>query len=208
MGLIFRILFIVSSVFIGSTLFSCGGGSDDDGGTTGGTIETPQETSNTTDTADTSDTSDTSTNTSSTIKLDAFDDFNCSSGWGNRDGALGRIAYSGSGSCSATFKGTSGTYRITLSIRTEYDGESPYRVSINGTTIKEGNYPLSTALGCDCPHDDWRSVCPDRDRTVDLGTRTVNTGAKITFWGSDTYPCGEDHGAYAKWHGMTFVRTL
>lgn len=200
MVLMVRILSIVSCVFIGSALFSCGGGSDDDGGgTAGGTLETPQVTDTTTEEADQSK------NTSSTIKLDAFDDFNCSSGWGNRDGALGRIAYSGSGSCNATFKGTSGRYRITLSIRTEYDGESPYKVSINGTTIKEGSYPLSTSLGCDCPHDDWRSVCPDRDRTIDLGTRTVNTGDKITFWGSDTYPCGDDHGAYAKWHGMTFV---
>lgn len=203
MGLIVRIVLIVSFAFIGSTLFSCGGGSDDDaGGTDGGTIETPEATSSTTEEDDQSKT------TSSTIKLDAFDDFNCSSGWGNRDGALGRVAYSGSGSCTATFKGTSGTYRITLSIRTEYDGESPYSVSINGITIKEGNYPLSTPLGCDCPHDDWRSVCPDRDRTIDLGTRTVNTGDQIKFWGSDTYPCGEEHGAYAKWHGITFVRTL
>lgn len=138
------------------------------------------------------------------IFLDAFRDFNCTSGWTNRHGGLGRAPYSGSGSCSATFPGESGTYNVALRAQLEFDGASPYRVSINGTTIKQGEYPYSQGkLICDCP--DHEENCPDEIINISAGTRQINKGDTIEFWGSDVYPCGDDsHGAYAIWRGISF----
>lgn len=169
---------------------------DDDKGSTGGSGE---------NTATTTASTDTSVTASGKIYLDAFDDFSCSSNWANRDGARGLKAHSGSGSCSASFPGKPGKYRITVRIQTEFDGKSPYKVSVNGQTIHSGNYPLSSSLYCDCPKDDWRKVCPDKNVTIDCGTVALNTGDKIGFWGQDHYPCGGNNGSYAKWHGMTFT---
>jgi hypothetical protein len=170
---------------------------DDDGGTQGGSGEMA--------TAATA-AKETQTNQGANDKvfLDAFEDFSCSDNWTDRDGALGLSPHLGSGECSASFPGESGKYRISVKIQTEFDGRSPYEVTINGNVIKHGEYPLSSPLHCDCPKDDWRSVCPDKDVTVDCGTHTLKTGDTIGFWGDEVYPCG-DHGSYAKWHGMTFT---
>jgi hypothetical protein len=198
-----RIAYIlISAVVVSCLLVSCNSSSDE-ADTSGGSGDLPPASGTTTDTVSTTDTSKAATGT---ITLDAFDDFSCSSNWTDRDGSRGLKAYSGSGSCSASFPGSSGRYRITVKIQTEYDGKSPYKVSINGQTIKEGEYPLSSSLYCDCPHDDWRSVCPDRNETVDCGTHSLKTGDTIGFWGDDVYPCGESHGSYAKWHSMTFTK--
>lgn len=196
------ISFFMAFLAIGLVLTSCDGGSDDGSSTSGSGEVAATTTAPTTQTTDTTTSSKTA---SGKITLDAFDDFSCSGNWTDRDGALGLKAYSGSGSCSASFPGPPGRYRISVKVQTEYDGRSPYRVSINGQTIKEGEYSLSSSLHCDCPHDDWRSVCPDRSATIDCGTHSLNTGDNIGFWGDDVYPCGDDHGAYAKWHYMTFT---
>ncbi len=165
---------------------------DDDKGSTGGSGEVVT-------------TTETTPTASGKIYLDAFKDFSCSSNWDKRDGARGLKPHSGSGSCSASFPGQPGKYRVTVKIQTEFDGKSPYRVSVNGQTIKSGSYPLSSSLGCDCPKEKWREVCPDKNVTVDCGTHNLKPGDKIGFWGKDHYPCGGNNGSYAKWHGMTFT---
>lgn len=136
--------------------------------------------------------------------LDGFRDFNCSSGWTNRHGGVGRAPYSGSGSCSAVFPGESGVYNVALKAQLEFDGASPYRVSLNGNTIKEGRYPYSQGdLICDCP--DHEENCPDKIIDINAGAHQINKGDTIEFWGSDIYSCGDDsHGAYAIWRGIWF----
>lgn len=211
-----RLLAILA--FVGFLIVACSDSGDDSGGTTGGSGDTQAaaataDTSTaTTDDSDQQDDSTTTTtpaststvSTASEVWMDAYT-FNCSSNWTNRDGPLGLAAYSGSGSCNKGFPGAPGTYQLILSAVTEFDGKSPYKVSINGTTIKEGAYPLSSPLGCDCPIDSWRSVCPDRGQNIDLGTHTLNTGDTIGFWGDDVYPCGE-HGSYTKWYGIKAIK--
>ncbi len=139
----------------------------------------------------------------STITMAARSDFSCSRGWKGRDGALGLKAHTGNGICHAGFPGESGNYRVTLTIQTEFDGQPKYYVAINGQQIYSGRYPLSSSLGCDCPLDDWRSVCPDRNETVNLGQHYLKKGDEVLFYGEESWDCG-DHGAYAKWHKITF----
>lgn len=215
---------------IGLFVIACdSGSSSDNGGTTGGSGDTETSAAATSDSSsndtassastedNTTTTAKTTTNTptvaspvtpasSSDIFLDAYT-FNCTSNWTNRDGPLGLVAYSGSGTCNKTFPGESGTYKLVLNAVTEFDGQSPYRVAINGSTIKEGTYPLSYPGLCetDCPLENWRSVCPDRSNNIDLGTHTINQGDTIEFWGDDVYPCGE-HGSYAKWYGIRAIK--
>ena len=184
---VFRLLLIFC--YLGFFLMSCSGGSDD-GGTRGGGGETQAAA------ADNSD----DVASPSNIWLDAWE-FACSDNWETRDNAVGLVAYSGPGSCSTTFPGEAGNYNLTLSAVSEFDGESLYRVSINGVTIQEGAYSLSSPLGCDCPLDQWREVCPDQVEYISLGKQFLNPGDVIEFWGDDVYPCGE-HGAYAKWLGI------
>ena len=138
-----------------------------------------------------------------TATYSAFNDFNCSSGWSNRDGALGLTAGAGSGTCKLAFPGGSGKYRVTVKIQTEFDGKPIYKVSLNGNTIKAGTYPTSTStVRCRC--DDWRKNCPDRNVLVDAGVHVIRTGDIVEFYGEEVYPCGK-HGAYAKWHSITFT---
>lgn len=140
--------------------------------------------------------------TLSKVALDAAADFKCSGNWGDRDGVWGLKAYSGNGSCQVSFPGVAGTYRIDVLVQTERDGSSPYRVSINGRTVASGSYPYATGkLRCDCSLDD----CPDENVYLGAGAHQLRTGDVIEFWGADDYPCGKDHGSYAKWHRMEFT---
>lgn len=143
------------------------------------------------------------------VYLGAFADFKgkggCTSNWTNRDGALGLEAGKGDGTCEATFTGVDRayTYNIVLTVQAEFDGQSPYRVSINGQVIKAGVFPYSTgSLDCDCKPV-WQTKCPDKNFNINLGNVTVKKGDIIEFWGDEDYGCG-DHGAYAKWDGMSF----
>lgn len=139
-----------------------------------------------------------------TVTLNAFGDFSCTSNWTNRDGALGLSAGSREGTCTAKFPGESGSYRISFLAQTEFDGASPYRIYINGQIVASGRYPYSTGtLYCACPLDRWHTVCPDRNITIDAGVHTINKGDVIKLYGAEDYGCGE-HGAYTKWHYMTF----
>jgi len=214
--------FLAILVVVGFLIAACSSSDSDDGGTTGGSGDTPAPAA----TADSSSKDDESSSkedvkeeeakeakeeeedkpavSSSKIWLDAFD-WNCSSNWTDRDGALGLKAYSGSGTCKTEFPGAPGTYQLVLTAQTEFDGKSPYKLSINGNQVANGEYPLSSPLGCDCPTDDWRDVCPDRNRDIDLGSHELNTGDTLTFWGDDVYPCGS-HGSYTKWHGITAIK--
>jgi len=199
--------FFVCACVLSFFLLSCGD-DDDGGGTTGGSgeaepaaaadsgsgaaAEAPAEAAEAP--------AEASVSTSNNIWLNAWD-FNCGSNWSDRDGAVGLNPYSGPGSCSISFPGAAGTYNLTLTAVNEFDGKSPYRVSINGVTIGEGEYDLSSPLGCECPLDNWRQECPDRTQYIGLGRHNLKPGDVIEFWGDDVYPCGE-HGAYAKWLGI------
>lgn len=170
---------------------------DDDDSSDGGTTVVA--------TANSSDSSSSTTVTSSTVVMDASSDFSCTSNWTTRDGAWGLKARSDSGTCKGSFPGESGTYKITITVQTEFDGNSPYTLSINGTTIASGRYPLAPGCEGDCHPDDWHSQCPDRNRDLDAGTHTVSNGDVIRFYGEEDWNC-DDHGAYAKWHEITFTR--
>jgi hypothetical protein len=145
------------------------------------------------------------------VNLSAFNDFfgkgGCSSGWGIRDGAVTIKPYMHSWqSCKAIFTGVEEphTYNMILTIQTEFDGQSPYKVLINNKEIASGRYPLSSSLGCACPLDNWRYVCPDKVINLNIGKIILKKGDVIEFMGMDVYPCGE-HGSYAKWHGMSIT---
>lgn len=211
-----KLRFLTILLMVGLFFVSCSDSSNDSGGTTGGSGEVNNAAADDATNQDQASTDNTAPVeqappepagpiSSSQIWMDAFSDWSCGGKWTERDGALGLTAYSGNDSCKIEFPGESGTYQLVLAAQTEFDGQSPYRVSINGQTVAEGNYPWSSPLKCDCPLDDWRSVCPDQNTDIDLGTHNINYGDVIEFWGADDYPCGA-HGSYAKWHGITAYR--
>ncbi|MBT8354800.1 MAG: hypothetical protein KJO60_09770, partial [Desulfofustis sp.] len=139
---LFRLLAVL--IVLGFFFMSCS--DSDNGGSSGGSGET--------------DIAATNENPPVFLWLDAFD-FDCTSNWSGRDAALALEAYQGSGTCTETFPGEAGEYQLVLKALTEYDGNSPYKLFINGTEVASGEYPLSNSLGCDCPDDKWRDVCPD-----------------------------------------------
>ena len=141
----------------------------------------------------------------SKVKLDAFQHFDCTRNWGNRDGGLGLKAGTGSGSCRAKFPGNSGDYRVVLMAQLEFDGAPKFKIMVDGKVIAAGEYPMSKGkLICDCPN--WRTNCPDRIIPIDAGTHLIKKGSVIEFHGEEVYPCGSgSHGAYAKWRGMVFT---
>lgn len=155
-------------------------------------------------TDDTAAASSTAAVSSSTVVLNAFSDFSCTGSWSNRDGALGLNARTGSGTCQAAFPGASGTYRITITVQTEFDGNSPYTLYINDNAAAS-LYPLAPGCENDCEPNDWRRQCPDRKRDLDAGTHSISQGDIIKFYGAEDWNCSE-HGAYAKWHKITFQR--
>ena len=173
---------------------------DDDDSSDGGT-----EVVATNDSSSAATTSTTAATSSSTVELDAFSDFSCSSNWSNRDGALGLTANTGSGSCQAVFPGASGTYSITLTAQIEFDGNSSYALYINDAGAASGRYPLAPGCEDDCHPDDWQSQCPDQKKNIGAGTHSISTGDIIKFYGEEDWNCDE-HGAYAKWHKITFNR--
>ena len=145
-----------------------------------------------------------STQERTTVRLDAFRHFNCSSGWTNRDGGLGLRAGSGSGICRAAFPGPSGLYRVVLMAQLEFDGNPNFKISVDGSTIAAGSYPMSKGqLICNCPN--WRINCPDRIVPIDAGIHEIGQGASIEFFGQEVYPCGGSHGAYAKWREIVLT---
>ncbi|CAK8720099.1 hypothetical protein KKHLCK_09285 [Candidatus Electrothrix laxa] len=151
------------------------------------------------------DDSSSTTSSSSTVELSAFSDFSCTSNWSDRDGALGLTANSGSGTCQAAFPGESGTYSIIITVQIEFDGNSPYALYINDNGVASGSYPLASGCENDCHPDDWRTQCPDQNENIDAGTHSISTGDIIKFYGEEDWNCDE-HGAYAKWHKITFTR--
>ena len=138
------------------------------------------------------------------LRLDAFQHFQCTENWTNRDGGLGLKAGSGEGVCTASFPGYSGRYRVILMAQLEFDGSPKYNISINGSSIAAGEFPPSKGkVICDCPN--WRTNCPDRVVPIDAGRHEINRGDVIEFRGQEVYPCGEGHGAYAKWRELVFT---
>ena len=138
------------------------------------------------------------------VTLDAFNDFQCTSNWANRDGGLGLTVGSGSGTCQTSFPGKSGIYQIELLAQTEREGQSPYRISINGTQVSSGKFPFSQGeLNCKCYRQPWSVYCPDVVMKLNAGTHQINNGDIIEYYGEEEYLCGA-HGAYSKWRGMNF----
>jgi hypothetical protein len=91
---------------------------------------------------------------------------------------------------------------MVLQVQAERDGAPGYRASLNGTVLREGNYPYACGkLMCNTSYD----KCPDSNKDINLGTHTVKKGDQVSFYGKETYPCGSEHGAYAKWHKITFT---
>jgi hypothetical protein len=138
------------------------------------------------------------------IRLSAFTDFSCTSAWTNRDGGWGLRAGSGAGECSVKFPGGDGSYRVTLMAQLEFDGNPKFRIEVDGSPIAVGSYPMSMGkLVCDCPN--WRVNCPDRIVPIDAGVHEIRQGSAIKFVAAEVYPCGGNHGAYAKWHELVFA---
>ncbi|MFC1681943.1 hypothetical protein ACFL1S_09290, partial [Pseudomonadota bacterium] len=78
-----------------------------------------------------------------------------------------------------------------------------FRIEVDDTLIAAGSYPMSMGeLICDCPN--WRVNCPDRIVPIDAGVHEIRQGALIRFVAAEVYPCGGNHGAYAKWHELVF----
>lgn len=194
---LFKLLALL--VVLGFFIMSCGGG--DDGGSSGGSGETVTGAVNNNNTVNEDQAA---TTNSSEIWLDAFD-FDCTSNWRNRDGALGIETYQGIGTCTETFTGEAGEYQLVLKAVTEYDGNSPYELFINDTQVARGEYPLSNPLGCDCPDDNWREICPDLSKDIDMGIHALKPGDTLKFRGNDVYPCG-GHGAFTKWYGISAIK--
>jgi hypothetical protein len=155
--------------------------------------------------SDSSSSSNNSNEPNVIVQLDAFNDFNCTSNWTNRDGGLGLSVGSGSGTCQTSFPGNSGIYKIELLAQTEREGQSPYRISINGNPASSGKFPYSQGeLNCKCYRQPWTRYCPDVVMKLDGGTHQINTGDKIEYYGEEEYLCGK-HGAYSKWRGIIFT---
>ena len=154
--------------------------------------------------SDSSSTSNNSNQPNVIVKLGAFNEFKCTPNWTNRDGGLGLKVGSGSGTCQASFPGGPGIYKIELLAQTEREGQSPYRISINGTQVSSGKFPFSQGeLNCNCYKQPWQLYCPDVVMNLDAGTHQINTGDIIEYYGEEEYLCGK-HGAYSKWRGMIF----
>jgi hypothetical protein len=113
-------------------------------------------------------------------------------------------AGAGNGTCYGAFPGAGSRYQVTLTIQTEFDGQSPYSVALAGQMIHSSIYPLSSPLGCDCPLENYQSICPDQIINVELGQHSLKTGDEVLFYGAEDWDCVE-HGAYCKWHKITFV---
>ena len=200
------ILILATSIF----LVSCdSGGSSGGGGETQATTTAQESDTQETNTQETEATAQaaepkaaTTVSNSSVIFLSSTSDFSCSSNWSPRDGALGLDAFSGNGTCTAPFPGQTGTYQIVLNAQIERDGQPSYLISIDGADVNGGRYPLSDPRGCGCSYED----CPDKNYDINAGTHTISNGSTIGFYGTEDFPCGGDHGAYAKWHGITFTR--
>ncbi|WPD24219.1 MAG: hypothetical protein Q3M24_11250 [Candidatus Electrothrix aestuarii] len=180
---------------------------DDDDSSDGGTevVATSDTSSSSSSSSSTASTTSTATTNSSTVVLNASSDFSCTSNWTTRDGAWGLKARTNRGSCQTSFPGESGNYRVVITVQTEFDGNSPYVLYINGNTAASGTYPLAPGCEGDCHPDNWRSQCPDRKRDLSAGTHSISKGETIKFYGEEDWNCDE-HGAYAKWHKITFTR--
>ncbi len=188
-----KVVYLLLSMVIVMLITSCGIFDDDDDDAGGNSNTGAGQVAN----ADVA-----SSSGASEIRLNAFSDFNCSSNWTNRDGALGLKAHTGSGTCRASFPGISGRYRVQIKVQAERDGAPPYSFSINGVIVKSGHYPYATGqLACGCSYE----KCPDRNKMMDVGTFQINQGDIVELWADQVYPCGHDHGAYAKWHEMIFT---
>lgn len=138
------------------------------------------------------------------VRLSAFKNFQCSSNWGVRDGGWGLKAGTKSGVCTAIFPGATADYRMVLMAQLEFDGGPKFSISVDDAVVFSGAYPPSKGkVICDCPN--WRVNCPDRIVPIDAGVHRVETGSKIEFYAEEVYPCGGDHGAYAKWHEIVLT---
>lgn len=97
-----------------------------------------------------------------------------------------------------SFPGAGGVYKVELGAVLESDGDSPYKLFIDGTKVREGNYPYAGGE-LDCNGSSYREAY------LDLGTWQVNKGDKIRYWAMSTYPCGSSHGQYSRFFVLRFT---
>ncbi len=100
-----------------------------------------------------------------------------------------------------SFPGESGKYKIIYHVILEADGQSPYKVTAGGRTLKEDAMPYAGGT-YKCNTENY-----DAKGTIDLGTHQINKGEKINVWGKSVYKCqhsGSWHGAYARCKQLEF----
>ncbi len=97
------------------------------------------------------------------------------------------------------FSGASGKYKVELQAVLESDGNSPYKLYIDGNQVKSGNYPYADgSLNC--------SGSSYKVRWLNLGEHNVNQGDQIRYWAKSVYPCGSSHGQYSRFQEVRFTR--
>ncbi len=100
----------------------------------------------------------------------------------------------------SSFSGPSGVYKAELGAVLESDGNSPYKLFIDGDMVREGEYPYADgSLECD--------GSTYRETYLDLGNWRIDTGDEIKYWAMSVYPCGSSHGQYSRFFMMRLTPT-
>ncbi|MBD3317299.1 MAG: hypothetical protein GF344_16045, partial [Chitinivibrionales bacterium] len=98
-----------------------------------------------------------------------------------------------------SFSGSTGNYKMELQAVLESDGDSPYKLYIEGTEVASGRYPYADGSK-DCNGNTYKVVW------LDLGTHTIAEGNRIRYWAKSVYPCGSSHGQYSRFQEIRFTR--
>lgn len=96
------------------------------------------------------------------------------------------------------FSGTTGRYKVELQAVLESDGNSPYKLYIDGNEVKSGNYPYAEG-SLNCSGSKYKVVW------LNLGEHSVSKGDQIRYWAKSVYPCGSSHGQYSRFQELKFT---
>ncbi|MBD3393103.1 MAG: hypothetical protein GF418_13360 [Chitinivibrionales bacterium] len=100
-----------------------------------------------------------------------------------------------------SFPGETGRYRIYLQAILETDGNSPYKIFVGGTLVASSSYPFYGGGDKDC------GATAYEESDLDCGVKEISQGDEIRMWAQSVYPCGSDHGQYARFTGIRFEPT-
>ena len=97
-----------------------------------------------------------------------------------------------------SFPGPTARYHVYLGAVLENDGDSPYRLYIDGQEVASGRFPYA---------DGHLSCSPTKHRVadIDMGQHTVAAGARVEYWAQSVYPCGSSNGQYSRFYRIKFV---